>query len=472
MKPIRGTIILLLYWMFIRLIRAQKVESLTNTTSFAAYIDATMYPHLSFDTPLQERGKLVDHDLTNVYMLARESFADTETYRFMTVKHSDLTSTYTTIYISNYEINGMCQRNGQLDFFVGRHTLTKDLQVCNFKTNIDLSMSINYCKDIPKNLDLEPHYIYSDCKYKGVVGGKNTYIIAIGASAFDPLNPGQYNYFYAKFNTQYNITETLVESHDPLVSEHLVDVKIDLTNDIIYVVLDINANRYMGVSIYGPGDEATENNPNIALLAYNLDNAVVRWVKIFGDLNYVDYYVGLVDNRIILNSYTTTFATDNEPNLDILIYEFRPETGYLENNMTLGSPSDDTASYAVNHMHSTYILASIGDNFYPHPYVGSVWGTPSDEQTFGVIWINGRFEMVDIEGYAESALTTIPMIAFPSIPDTYAPQFMFFSPASKYELNGIYITNFDSSTDLYSTNDCNLSCLYCDRYTKSSDCIT
>lgn len=452
-KRYRGLTILLLYWMLINLLRAQKVETLTNTTSFAAYTDATMFPHLSFDTPIQEGGKLVDYDMTNVYILARESFADTETYRFMTIKHSNLSSTYTTVYISGYEINGMCQRNGQLDYFVGRHTLTKDLQVCNFKTNTNLTMSQNYCKSIPKNLELEPHFIYSDCKYNGIVGGKNTYVIAIGASAFDTVNPGQYNYFYAKFNTQYNLTETLVESHDPDVSEHLVDVKVDLTNDIIYVVLDINTNSYMGVSIYGPGDEATENNPNIALIAYNLNNAVVRWVKIFGDLKHADYYVGLADNRIILNSYTTTFTTSNEPNKDILIYEFKPETGYLENNMTLGSPTDDIAFHVVGHKHSTFILASIGDNFYPHPNVGSVWGTPSDAQMFGLIWINGRFEMVDIEGYAESSLTTIPMIAFPSIPDTYAPQFMFFSPASKYEVNGIYITNFQNVTALYSTTD-------------------
>jgi hypothetical protein len=71
----------------------------------------------------------------------------------------------------------------------------------------------------------------------------------------------------------------------------------------------------------------------------------------------------------------------------------------------------------------------------------------------GLIWINGRFEMVDIEGYLESGLSTVPMRVFPSIPDLYEPQFMFFSPASKLEVNGLYITQFDNPIKLYSTVD-------------------
>lgn len=121
----------------------------------------------------------------------------------------------------------------------------------------------------------------------------NTYIIAIGASSFDVLHPGQYNYIYAKFNTKFNLTETIVESNDPNVSERLVDVKVDLDHDRVYVILDINSNEYLGVTIYEAGDELTQDNPNIAAIAYQLNNAKIEWVKIFGDLNFADYYVGM-----------------------------------------------------------------------------------------------------------------------------------------------------------------------------------
>jgi hypothetical protein len=154
-----------------------------------------------------------------------------------------------------------------------------------------------------------------------------------------------------------------------------------------------------------------------------------------------------------MNSYTSTFSSGSEPNKDILIYEFSPDTGITLNNMTLGSPVDDEVISVVSHMHSTYILAKIGNNFYPHPNVGSVWGTTNNQTVVGLIWINGRFEMVDIEGYLESGLSTVPMRVFPSIPDLYEPQFMFFSPASKLEVNGLYITQFDNPIKLYSTVD-------------------
>lgn len=66
-----------------------------------------MFPHLSFDTPLQKNGKLFDHDTEKVYLLARESFSDLKTYRFVQIYHSNLTSSYTSLTIEGYELNGM-----------------------------------------------------------------------------------------------------------------------------------------------------------------------------------------------------------------------------------------------------------------------------------------------------------------------------------------------------------------------------
>lgn len=467
--------------MLFEVIKTAKVESLTNSTFLKPYTDATMFPHLSFDTPLQEGGKLVDYDETNVYLLARESYSSENTYRFMSVKHSDLTSTYQNVYIQGYEVSGMCQYNGKLDYFVGYHILSKEIRVWNLResdTNCAIVSGVSNCtlstfywKSVPYTKEIEKHYIHSDCKHQGSTL-KNSYTIGIGASSLDTLHPGQYNYFYAKFNTLYNLTETVIESYDELVSEKLVDVKVDMIHDLIYVILEINSNEYMGVKIYGPEDERTENNPNVALIAYNQNNADIRWVKIFGDLTYSDYYVGLEENRLVLNSYTTQFTENNEASKDIKIYEFRPESGYIDKNMTLGSPTDDEAFSIVNHMHSTYILAKINDNFFPHPNTGSVFGVDENETVFGMIWINGRFELVDIEGYNVSSLETLPIKAFPSIPTVYQPQFMFFSPASKIEVNGLYITNFDSYLGLYSTTDWNLTWNHCNRYTKQEDCIS
>ena len=184
---------LLAIWFLSTSTTAIKIEPLINTTTFKPYTDATIFPHLSFDTPLQEGGKLVDSDDTSVYLLARESWISEDTYRFMTVKHSDLSSTSKVVTILGYQLNGMCQYNGNLEFFIGVHVETKEIRVCNLRyDSVNGSYSTLYWKNIPYNLDIDTQHIYAECKY---TGKPNSYIIAIGASAFDSSNPGQYNYF-------------------------------------------------------------------------------------------------------------------------------------------------------------------------------------------------------------------------------------------------------------------------------------
>jgi hypothetical protein len=164
----------------------------------------------------------------------------------------------------------MCKHEGKLAYFIGYHTESEKVHVCNLDTM--------YCKSIPITVSIEPHFIYADCKHSGTTGvaRMNTYIIAIGASSFNIAHPGQYNYAYAKPNTRFNLTETIVELNDPKVSERLVDVKVDLVHDKVYVVLDINSNKYLDVTIYEAGDELTHNNPNIAVVAYKIDNARIE----------------------------------------------------------------------------------------------------------------------------------------------------------------------------------------------------
>ena len=261
---------------------------------------------------------------------------------------------------------------------------------------------------------------------------------------------------YAKFNTLYNFTESIIESSDPLVSERLVDVKVDIVHNQIYVVLDINSNEYYGASIFKPGDERTLENPNVAILAYDFDNAVVNWVKIFGDNKYIDYYCDLEVNGnhiiVVTNSYTTNYAT-SVPSKDIMVHKFRYETGVTEGQLVLGSSVDDLAYDLVVSYQGMYILASIGNNFEPHPTSGAVWGTPNDGTAFGLIWINNKFGIVDIEGYDESGMTTIPLRAFPSLGSTYQPQFSFIGSASKTQTHGALFTQFENTTALYSSQD-------------------
>ena len=477
MESSRGSLLKLIGIMTVMMclitINAQKQVTLTNTTTLQDYATTATFEHYSFDTPLQQRGKLIDYDDSNVYTLVRRSFADLETYYFHTVSLTDLSETTVELTISDYMLVGMCQHDGTLDYFIGRHTETDEIMVCNINT-VNSPYTPLYCKAVPFTVDLISDYIYADCKYTNTRNSANNYVIAIGGSSFDLSNPGQYNYAYAKFNTYYNFTETLVESSDALVSERLVDVKVDIVHSQIYVVLDINANEYLGASIYGPGDEITPNNPNIAILAYDFKNAVIKWVKIIGDHNYIDYYVDLEvkGNHVVVltDSFTMNFTTV-VPSQDLYIQKFRYETGVIEGQLVLGSSSDDTAYELVVHHQGIYILALIGDQFWPHPDTGSIWATSDGNQAFGVIWINNRFELVDIESYPESDLTTIPLRAIPLTIDDHTTQFTFISPASKTQTHGALYTQFTNATLLYSSTDCNLTCPYCSRYTSDSDCI-
>jgi len=177
------------------------------------------------------------------------------------------------------------------------------------------------------------------------------------------------------------------------------------------------------------------------------------------------------DGVIVLNSYTTEYSP-KQPSKDIIMYQFRLDTGYIEDKMILGSSKDDIAYDFVAHHQGWYILASIGNNFSPHPTVGSIWGTVGNDTAFGLIWVNKRFELVNIEGYRQSTLSTLPMRVFPSTPDVYETQFMFIAPASTYEVNGGYFTQFADPISLYATNDCNLTCDYCNKHTKQNDCLS
>lgn len=152
------------------------------------------------------------------------------------------------------------------------------------------------------------------------------------------------------------------------------------------------------------------------------------------------------------NSYTNQFSSPT-PSRDIILWKIRYDTGLLEDHLVLGSPTEDNSFDLVHFYHGLYILATINNNFYPHPNIGSIWSTPSNATVLGMIWVSHKLSIVDIEGYAYSSLTTIPMRVFPSLYNTYFPQFTFISPASSSQLNGALFTQFADPLRLFVSGD-------------------
>ena len=86
----------------------------------------------------------------------------------------------------------------------------------------------------------EPLYVH--CKHTGQYQGLNSYIVAIAASY--PNKDATYleDFYLAKFNTQYNLTENVVTSQDSSVSERVVGVEVDLNNELIFLATSVNKN--------------------------------------------------------------------------------------------------------------------------------------------------------------------------------------------------------------------------------------
>ena len=142
------------------MVQSQKVVELVNTTRLIDYTNSTTFEHFSFDTPLQKNGKLVDYDENNIYALGRRSFADLSTFYFQTVSLANLSSSNITLTISGYNLCGMCQYQGTLDYFIGYHIETKEIRVCNIDSSNNTPL---YCKVVPVTSTLETEYnIYAD----------------------------------------------------------------------------------------------------------------------------------------------------------------------------------------------------------------------------------------------------------------------------------------------------------------------
>jgi hypothetical protein len=128
--------------------------------------------------------------------------------------------------------------------------------------------------------------VYVDCSYQMTYKGQNTYAIAIAGTYFHPNQIS--SYYLAKFNTKYNFTEYMVLSEDQEVMEAARGVKIDLDNDMIYLAVEINKQKYHGRTVYSPGDSPGEDNSNVAIHGYSWVHGVRTWTTVIGNVNFTD----------------------------------------------------------------------------------------------------------------------------------------------------------------------------------------
>lgn len=96
------------------------------------------------------------------------------------------------------------------------------------------------------------------------------------------------SYYLAKFSTKYNFTEYMVLSEDPQTMEAACGVRIDLDNNMIYLAVEINKQKYHGSTVYPPGGNPGQDNANVAIHGYSWSHGVRIWTTVIGNENFTD----------------------------------------------------------------------------------------------------------------------------------------------------------------------------------------
>jgi hypothetical protein len=132
--------------------------------------------------------------------------------------------------------------------------------------------------------------IFVDCKYKETFKSVNTYVIGIGGTVVTETSGEISNYYLAKFSTKYNLTEYFVVSENYYVIERVVGVNIDFSNEMVYLAVEINRNKYHDSTVYSPNSKPSMDNSNIAIIGYSWTHAVRLWTTVVGNENYADLF--------------------------------------------------------------------------------------------------------------------------------------------------------------------------------------
>ena len=149
-----------------------------------------------------------------------------------------------------------------------------------------------------------------------------------------------------KFETRNNFTEYFVASNDATTSEKVQATYVDTENELIFVVLEVNRNKYHSQTAYEAGEHPGSHNPNIAVVAYSFSFATRLWVAVLGDSVFADYFSGLQvygsSVYVVLTSHSTKYSTDSSMT-DILYVKLRASNGEVESKQVFGSPTEDRA---------------------------------------------------------------------------------------------------------------------------------
>jgi hypothetical protein len=151
---------------------------------------------------------------------------------------------------------------------VALEILTNELRVIRF-TFSGMTGTINDYKKVDKDdqYKILTGTIFVDCAYQSTYKGQNTYTIGIAGTYFHSNQIS--SYYLAKFSTKYNFTEYMILSEDQEIMEAARGVKVDLDNNMIYLAVEINKQKYHGSTVYAPGDSPGEDNSNVAIHGYS-----------------------------------------------------------------------------------------------------------------------------------------------------------------------------------------------------------
>ena len=391
------------------------------------------------------------------YFLARRSSVAVEHYVFTRQQMSDLNSStlYSKISVPKTELYGFCLRNAQLDFVIGFNTEFNELRLITLKENlIDAQWETKNYQVIQKNLNITDQIVV-DCRWDS-----DGYRIGVAATYYEAANT-DYGYYVSLFDTAANVTQWYHSTDNGMqgVSERVKDVRVDLPSDQLLVVFESNKNAYIsGRSVYEPGADPGEDNPNIVLAAFRLHDGERVWWTVLGDPNFVDSYSQLQiwGNHlyVLLTSYTTTY--NSSVNTDIYFYRIRAENGFIDSKQVLGSPTADVALDMQITSQGIYILARIGTSFLPHAG-GKIYQTQNSTDNLAMILMkfaataDAENTIVEIEGYDINAIvpSPYPKRMFPYVINDYQSGWLLMSTRSDTSSSGVYFTIFNNATALF-----------------------
>jgi hypothetical protein len=303
--------------------------------------------------------------------------------------------------------------------------------------------------------DLITSTISAKCVKSGEYKSKATYEIGVVGSFESETNANIDDLYIGRFNTRANFTTNYYESNTMATSERAKSVYIDVVNERIYAVVDINVNKIYERTIYAPGEDPGYDNPNIAIYAFSFHFGDRLWVTIIGDSSNTDYFSGLSiyagHLHIALTSHTDTYSSD-ESQTDIIYTKIRSDNGKLVSSSIFGSNSSDAALDIQATTAGIYIMATIGDNFLPHPDSTKIWQTNggAGKTNFAMLLVrDSDSQLIDIEGYDISTMTDPYPKRFTLQISTGTREFIFYSPRSNTDIAGLYFTKFTDSSKVF-----------------------